>query len=617
MIQITLIPAVAMWSLVLAASASTHAGQTQIRFTLVQDGEPLATIVTAPNPTKSTQLAVAELQYHVEKITGTTLPVAFDEGPCSGARVLVGESRATRALGLQNDDFKPQEYLIRCKPGLIVLMGRDQDNRDRLDYTDPATFPNLFEEQGTCRAVYDFLERCCEVRWYLPTELGLVCPKTATLQINPTEVRRSPHMKYRWVGDCPFPSDLCGDTVAESAPPPLSRREQLLFRHRHRLGGQRYRANHSFGGYYGRFLFDHPDWFAQGYEGRPPQMCYTNPGFIAQVVQDARDYFDGKPVHPGAVAFGDYFALVPMDGNRWCRCTDCQGWINRSAKRAIKAEQFSNDSASEYIFSFVNSVAKEIMTSHPEKHLAALAYADYAYPPVTLKLQPNVSVQMCLHARNVHDTSLQKNDARLLAEWAKESLERPKYLWLYYCFPSLAAVRPAISGDKQQWRCFPGFFAHSIPEQMKSYVDAGVQGIYYQPSYLAGGDSGGRSLQQSPLLDQLEFYVTWKLADDPSLDGNQMIDEFFVRYYGNASTPMKKVYETIEKIYAAPAPSHQNEQYAWTRLGTEKTMAKLDTLMNEARMAAQTKVEKQRVALFDKGIWRYMLAGRKAYLDRK
>jgi len=96
-----------------------------------------------------------------------------------------------------------------------------------------------------------------------------------------------------------------------------------------------------------------------------------------------------------------------------------------------------------------------------------------------------------------------------------------------------------------------------------------------------------------------------------------MIDEFFVRYYGNASTPMKKVYETIEKIYAAPAPSHQNEQYAWTRLGTEKTMAKLDTLMNEARMAAQTKVEKQRVALFDKGIWRYMLAGRKAYLDRK
>ncbi len=33
----------------------------------------------------------------------------------------------------------------------------------------------------------------------------------------------------------------------------------------------------------------HADWFAQGYEGTPPQMCYTNPGLIQQVAQDARD----------------------------------------------------------------------------------------------------------------------------------------------------------------------------------------------------------------------------------------------------------------------------------------------------------------------------------------
>jgi hypothetical protein len=42
---------------------------------------------------------------------------------------------------------------------------------------------------------------------------------------------------------------------------------------------------------------------------------------------------------------------------------------------------------------------------------------------------------MCLHARNIHDLSLQENDARLMAQWTAESKERPKYLWLYYCFP--------------------------------------------------------------------------------------------------------------------------------------------------------------------------------------
>ena len=217
--------------------------------------------------------------------------------------------------------------------------------------------------------------------------------------------------------------------------------------------------------------------------------------------------------------------------------------------------------------------------------------------------------------------SAQENDARLLAEWTAQSKQRPKYLWLYYCFPSLAATRPAVSGDKQQWRCFPGFFAHSIPDQMKAYMHAGVQGIYYEPSYL---DNGKR---QSPLLDQIESYITWKLADDPNLDGNKLIDEFFARYYGAAARPMQAMYELIEKIYAEPAPSlyqiegytpaHQTEEYAWTTLGTKERMVKLGKLMDEARKAAHTDIEKERVALFDKGIWQYMLAGRKAYLDRQ
>ena len=194
--------------------------------------------------------------------------------------------------------------------------------------------------------------------------------------------------------------------------------------------------------------------------------------------------------------------------------------------------------------------------------------------------------------------------------------ERPKYLWLYYCFPSLAATRPAISGDKQQWRCFPGFFAHSIPEQMKRYKQAGVQGIYYEPSYLAG-TKNTQQLRQSPLMDQLEYYVTWKLADDPSLDANKLIDEFFSLYYGRAAKPMQAFYELIEKIYAEPAPSHQNEKYAWTKIGTEERMIELGKLIEHAKQTAQSDIEKKRVALFDKGIWQYMLTGRKAYLERQ
>ena len=598
-------------SLVSFCSVGCGQSETAPVTTLVRDGKALVSIVIGKSPTKSAQLAAAELQYHVEKITGTKLPIVSDEAPVNGNVILVGESKATEALGLRSEDFKPQEYTIQCKDGLIVLMGRDKDDRGKLDYANADTFPYVFDEQGTCYAVYDFLERLCDVRWYLPTDLGLVYPKTRTLQVKAFNIRRSPYIKYRrmYYGSYPYPSDLCGDTVDSSNPPPaLARRESELFLHRHRQGGQLYGATHSFEGYYDRFLSTHPDWFAQGYEGRPPQLCYTNPELIKQVVQDARDHFDGKPA-PGTVGVGDFFALVPMDGSgRWCKCPNCQALMNRSAKRVTK--EFTNDSASEYIFFFVNAVAKEIKKSHPYKYISTLAYSDYAFPPSTLKLESNVTIQLCLHARNIHDLKVQETDARVLAAWATESKARPKYLWLYYCFPSMAAVWPDISHDQQQWRCFPGFFAHWIPKQMKAYEQAGVRGIYYEPSYLANS-------QQSPLMDQLEFYVTWKLADDPSLDGKKLMNEFFTRYYGAAAKPMQAMYELMEKIYAQPKRGHQNEEYAWTKLGSQTNMARLGELMDEAKKAAQTDIEKQRVALFDKGIWQFMLSGRKAYLDRQ
>ena len=77
----------------------------------------------------------------------------------------------------------------------------------------------------------------------------------------------------------------------------------MLFRLRHREGGEVCLGNHSLYGYYRRFwaaekgqeqLFGarHSDWFAQGYEGQPPQMCYTNRGLVEQVAKDADEFFE-------------------------------------------------------------------------------------------------------------------------------------------------------------------------------------------------------------------------------------------------------------------------------------------------------------------------------------
>lgn len=456
-----------------------------------------------------------------------------------------------------------------------------------------ASAPRLFQSNGSLYAVYDFLERYCNVRWYAPGDIGIVYPQSRSLSVRGNDLRRTPAMIHRWHAG----ASMYMPTPKERLPAA----DVNVWRLRNRLGGRALTVGHSFYGYYDRFLKEHPDWFAQGYSGQPPQMCYTNPEFIAQVVQDARDYFDGKGAASGAQATDNMFGLVPMDNSSWCKCERCQAELNAAEK---DNPQFNNGWASDYIYNFANKVAREIAKSHPDKWIGQLAYSTYAYYPAKIVPEKNVSVQLCLHTRNWWCPSMEANDRRVLAEWTAKQ-DRPIYLWLYYCFPALNAKY----GSFNYW---PGFFAHDVVEQMKLYEKAGVTGIFLENS---------SEVDATYLMDQLEFYVTFRLADDPTLDGNKLIDEFFTRYYGAASKPMRALYLRIEDLFSNPkyypveiqksaAHQHQTEALAWDSLGTPERIAELQKLMDQATACASTPVEKERVSLFERGIWQPIVEGR-------
>ena len=103
---------------------------------------PAARIVLAANPTRSAQIAAAELVHYMEKMTGDRPPVVTDESwPQKGNLVLVGESKLTRTLGLKNSDFQAQEHLVRTYGPILVLMGHDEPeygviHYDRHDFWD-------------------------------------------------------------------------------------------------------------------------------------------------------------------------------------------------------------------------------------------------------------------------------------------------------------------------------------------------------------------------------------------------------------------------------------------------------------------------------------------------
>jgi hypothetical protein len=609
------------------------------RLTLTRRGEPSATIVIDKTPTRSAQFAALELQWHVREISGATLPIVRGDAPTSGVRILVGDSPAAAALGLRGRDLPAREYVLRFLPDTLVLLGRDADDRGEVRYgasdlTAHTTWPSFYEDRATCFAVYDFLERFCGVRWFNPSAIGMACPWHRTLTVSGADVRRQPDFRYSdfggnflagnaeaygvdgsplWDGDLPGAAPhrdainrlAWGDENASV----LARRQACrLFLHRMRAGGEKFAANHSFYGYYQRFwekspaapdefVERRPDYFAKGQQGMPNQMCYTDSGFIAQVVQDARDFFDGRGKHVGAQAMGDFFALVPMDNGDWCRCPACQAELNQAE---LSNPCFNTGYASDYFFGFANKVAREIRKSHPDKYIAALAYAQYAYYPVRVRLEPNIAVMLCLALRNNFDTVGIANERKVLDSWADREKNRPLYAWLYYCFPQEVATNG-------RWHCFPGYFAHTVDQWFKTFHRDRIRGAFFCGF---GGD--------------VEAYVTFKLMDDSSQSIDALLDDYFTRYYGHAAAPMKELYLAMEETYSNPASypphfvlRHQTQQVAWESLGTEARMAAFARLMDQARAAAVTDVEKERVALFDEMYWSYMVAGRRQYVDRQ
>jgi len=606
--------------LTLSLGVSRSEGKEQrTRFELVRDGKPYCTIVVPRKVTPSVRLAALELQYHVWAMTGAELPLKKSGEPVSGTRILLGEMQESRSLGFSREELGPQEYLAAFRPDTIVLLGRDwspspeareeqgystggltlQSARHKIDYWKTVgqpdrsqgeiELPGLFDEQGTCYAAYDFLERFCGVRWYGPHPVNVILPKREDLVIEGCTLQRSPCLKHRdacFGGGWPFMKAQWHQCSPQQA--------QLYWR-RLRLGGLRWAGNHTIHRKTVEEVFNNPVYQAQG-PGKGSQLCYTHPVLIQEMAQLARDFFDKEGGLPeGQRAMGDYFALVPDDNANWCRCEKCQALLSKGKDR--KTGFFSSGEVSDYWFHFVNEVAKELKKTHPDKYIATLAYWCYAFPPTELSVGDNVSVAPCLHTcYYASHPEMTKNDRAFYEGWL-EKTQAPMFAWVYYHHPMEAALI-------HKWKCFPNFMVHESARAMKGFMEDGIQGIF-----MCGEP------------DQLEYYVLMKLWDDPSLEADELMDEFFSLYFQEAAKPMAAFYREIEEIACNPSnyPEYYTgpkEQISWECLGTEKNMKKIAKWIEKAEAKASAKIVKERVETWRQGIWQWMTEGRAQYLEK-
>ena len=606
--------------------------------TLVRNGKAVSAIVLEKKPTRSAWMAAYELQHVIHLITGVKLPVTH-KAPAGVLPIYLGVEKGAKFTG--------EQYEVRVCKDHIRLGGNDTADYTKVDYANERTFPgtgynwktphHIYNYHSTLLAVYDFLETLCGVRFYSFGDDGTVYRKRSTLSVpecrkrfeSPTDATRYSGLNYR-------------DSVRKT-----TQRERSLLALRWRMNTLYGEVNHTTDSliwrYWGPargmekvFIEKRPQYFIQGYDrmptgdsaklypkNNPPpaQFCPSHPDVAKYFAWEAKEVYDGKAFAKPPLQGVRFRFLKPMEGkdfyypvqegdnSYFCKCAVCSKLFSQ-----IKGvDRFS------YIhFDFINKVAREAKKLHKDMKIATLAYnmCMERPDPAILKLEDNVGVQLCLGVHSWMLPQIRDRQYRIYKDWVRnEGKKRLLTVWTYILSPDDEARRA------YKYNNFPVLFPWKAGKIYQEFMRDGIKGVF---------------LELCTKVNLLEGYVAMRIAFDPSVDPEKIIDEYFHLYYGPAAGEMKAFYKEVERItwdsrnYPAADIASYMKRWGWGStamgihtqkvnwaLGTHERMKKLQKIVDSIRAKAKADpLIRKRTEIFLTDVWERAVKGRKEYDQR-
>ncbi|MHB0935614.1 MAG: DUF4838 domain-containing protein [Armatimonadota bacterium] len=426
-------------------------------------------------------------------------------------------------------------------------------------------------DESLSYAIYELLDTL-GCRWYIPGEMGEVIPSVKTITLPETDRRQAPGTVSRsiWYADDGF-------------------------KRRNRMGGFPYNAAHALEGYVTKEQLEaHPDWNAEIGGKRALQkcdvgyrICWANPE-VSDAVADTiianlnQNYAPCVSVSPG-------------DGMNFCDCEKCKAldtgdWDESTACVSI-SDRFIN---------FANRVAERVTKQHPNVKLGFLAYVQFTRPPTREKLHPALIPQLApityCRAHTLDDpTCASRQQIKYLLEgWGKASKNLAMYEY-YFHLAEVSAPFPAIKRNVVE---LPVQYANGVtmwtPETIPNFESC-MPGKY------------------------LGMRLSWYTKANPQ----EILDEFYTKFYGAAAKPMAEYYQYIDDLWTK-IPDHAGCGFSYMRRFSPDAMAEARAKMNAALAACRTAMEYRRVKLADDSLRQHELfmkmrrdyfAGRTASLD--
>jgi len=173
--------------------------------TLVRNGKPTSVIVIPSEWVLWQKLAADELQYHLKRMSGATVPIVHEdkyrERP-GKVTILVAQSELLTELGIDTTKLKPETLIVKVIGNTLVLAGEDGTQEPRLREpfrTDIPLHSIVYGiRNGSLFAVYELLHEALGCRWVFPGDIGAVIPKRSTVKV-PADlnIQRTPKLAQR------------------------------------------------------------------------------------------------------------------------------------------------------------------------------------------------------------------------------------------------------------------------------------------------------------------------------------------------------------------------------------------------------------------------------------
>ncbi len=496
--------------------------------TLAKDGKPTALVVVSATPSPSAKEAVKVLVEHLAQISEATFKVVDDTKLNDDETyIAVGESTLTRNLGVTTDGLGPGGIIVRTFPKALVLLGADQRTP-----TDP---------QGAQYAVTTFLEDHLGVRFLWPGELGKVVPKRPTIRIGEINHRFTPRLLQRrirmggsFTRRMEIGAQRLGVTGADfkrvMTPAKTTESYDLGWGRWHRMGGSlRLASGHSFGHMWEKYAEQHPEWFALAPGGSRDQsnspersrLCVSNPDLIKAITDELIAKINRTK--QSSVAIG------PNDGGTtsFCSCKNCEA-LDAPSERKIELIDFSPGAnrrkydhvplTDRYVH-FWNGIAERVTAVHPKTWLTADAYSAYRFPPINIKLHPNIAI------RFVGVSYLNEQRRREgIADWDAWGKAASK---IYFRSNLL------LAGRRQGTALV---YVHKLAEDFSKLA----------PNRMIGTDLD--SCLHHWATQGLNYYVMARLLWNPQLDIDALLGDYCRAGFGGGADAVKRYFLRLESL---------------------------------------------------------------------